>query len=197
MAAPPCVLVLVNETSTLPFTGTDKLRVPPSLAVLLCALMLKWAAGPDWKLSTTVPVAVEVWLLLSVTVSVIVLLAVPKLKVQVEEFPQIAVPLLFQAWVVIAAPPCVLVLVNETSTLPFTGTDRLRVPPSLAVLLCALILKWAAGPDWKLSTTVPVAVEVWLLLSVTVSVIVLLAVPKLNVQVEEFPQMAVPLLFQA
>ena len=67
------------------------------MAVLLCALMLKCAAGPDWKLSTTVPVAVEVWLLLSVTVSVIVLLAVPKLNVQVEEFPQIAVPLLFQA----------------------------------------------------------------------------------------------------
>ena len=49
------------------------------MAVLLWALMLKWAAGPDWKLKATVPVAVEVRPLLSVTVSVIVLLAVPKL----------------------------------------------------------------------------------------------------------------------
>src|ERR1017187_4224068 len=97
MAAPPCALVLVNDTSTLPLTGTDRLRVPPSLADFPCALMLKCAAGPDWKLKATAPVAVEVWLLLSVVVSVIVLLAVPKLNVHVEEFPQIAVPLLFQA----------------------------------------------------------------------------------------------------
>src|ERR1017187_6094189 len=96
-----------------------------------------------------------------------------------------------------AAPPCVLVLLKLTVTLPLTGTDKLSVPPSLAVLLCALIEKCAAGPDRKLSITVPVAVEVWLLLSVTTSVIVLLTVPKLNVHVEELPQMAVPLLFQA
>jgi hypothetical protein len=97
MAAPPCVLVLANETSTLPFTGTDRLRVPPSLAVLLWALMLKWAVGPDWKLKATVPVAVEVRPLPSVTVSVIVLLAVPKLKLQLEELEQIGVPLLCHA----------------------------------------------------------------------------------------------------
>jgi hypothetical protein len=81
-------------------------------------------------------------------------------------------------------------------TLPLTGTDKLRVPPSLAVLLWALIEKCAAGPDWKLSATVPVAVELNPLLSVTVSVIVLLAVPKLNVQVEELEQIDEPLLFQ-
>jgi hypothetical protein len=50
-----------------------------------------------WKLSTTVPVAVEVWLLLSVTVSVTVLLGVLNGYVQVEESEQIAVPLLFHA----------------------------------------------------------------------------------------------------
>ena len=49
-----------------------------------------------WKLNATKPVAVELWLLASVTVSVIVLLAVPKLKLQLDEFAQIAVPLLLQ-----------------------------------------------------------------------------------------------------
>ena len=39
---------------------------------------------------------VELNPLLSVTVKVMVLLAVPKLKLQVDEFVQICVPLLFQ-----------------------------------------------------------------------------------------------------
>ena len=88
--------MLLKLTVTLPLTGTERLKVPPSLAVLLCALIEKCAAGPDWKVSATVPVAVDVRPLLSVTVSVIVLLAVPKLKLQLDELEQIAVPLLFQ-----------------------------------------------------------------------------------------------------
>jgi hypothetical protein len=99
--------------------------------------------------------------------------------------------------VVIGALPGVLVLVNNTSTFPPAGTDRLSVPPSPAVLPCALIVKCAVGPDWKLNATVPVAVELCPLLSVTVSVIVLLIALKLKLQVGEFKQIGVPLLFQA
>ena len=95
IAALPWLLVLLKFTVTLPLTGTDKFNVPPSLAVCPCALIEKCAVGPDWKLKATVPVAVEVSPLLSVTVNVIVLLAVPKLKLQLDEFVQICVPLLF------------------------------------------------------------------------------------------------------
>ena len=148
--------MLLKLNVTFPFTGTDRLKVPPSLAVLLCALIEKCAVGPDWKLIATVPVAVELSPLLSVVVNVIVLLAVPKLKLQLDELEQIEEPLLFQAYVVIAALPWLLVLVKLTVTFPLTGTDRLKVPPSLADLLCALIEKCAVGPDWKLKATVPV-----------------------------------------
>ena len=101
----PWLLVLLKLTVTLPFTGTDRLKVPPSLAVLLCAPIEKCAVGPDKKLRATVPVAVELSPLVSVTVNVIVLLAVPKLKLQLDELEQIEEPLLFQVYVVIAALP--------------------------------------------------------------------------------------------
>jgi hypothetical protein len=78
MEALPGALVSAKFTVTLPFTGTDKLKVPPSLAVLPWALIEKCVAGPDRKLKTTVPVEVDVWPLLSVTVRVMVLLGVPK-----------------------------------------------------------------------------------------------------------------------
>jgi hypothetical protein len=56
---------------------------------------VKCAVGPDWKLRLIVPVAVELWPLESVAVRVMLLLAVPKLKLHDEELPQICVPLLF------------------------------------------------------------------------------------------------------
>jgi hypothetical protein len=96
-----------------------------------------------------------------------------------------------------AALPGVLVLVNDTSTLKPVGTDRLSVPPSLAVLPWALIEKCAVGPVWKVNVTAPVAVELSPLPSVTASVTVLLAALKLNVHVGKFPQTGVPLFFQA
>lgn len=96
IGAVPWLLVLVKLTVTLPFTGTDKLSVPPSFAVLPCAVIEKCAVGPVIKLKLTCPVAVELSPLLSVTVRVIVLLAVPKLKLHVEELEQICVPLLRQ-----------------------------------------------------------------------------------------------------
>src|ERR1039457_4936946 len=96
-----------------------------------------------------------------------------------------------------AALPWLPVLLKFTVTLPFTGTDRLSVPPSLADLPWALIEKCAVGPDWKVNTTVPVAVDVSPLLSVTVSVMVLLGAPNRALQLAELVQMDVPLLFQA
>ena len=90
------MLVLLKFTVTFPFTGTDKLKVCPSVRVMPWALMEKCAVGPDWNVKATVPVAVELNPLPSVTVKVMVLLAVPKLKLQVDEFVQICVPLLFQ-----------------------------------------------------------------------------------------------------
>ena len=78
--------------------------------------------------------------------------------------------------------------------MPFTGTDRLKVPPSLAELPCALIEKCAVGPDWELCAPVPMAVELNPLLSVTVSVIVLPAVPKVKLHNDEFEQIGEPLL---
>src|ERR1039457_5243357 len=97
MAALPWLLVLLKFTVTLPFTGTDRLSVPLSLALLPWALIEKCAVGPDWKLRATVPVAVELTPLLSVTVRVMVLLGVPKLKLQLDELEQIGVPLLAHA----------------------------------------------------------------------------------------------------
>jgi len=58
--------------------------------------MLKCAVGPVGCVMFTCPVAVDVLLLLSVTVNVIVLLGVPNGAVQVDELPQIGVPLLAQ-----------------------------------------------------------------------------------------------------
>jgi len=143
----------------------------------------------------TSPVAVELFPLLSVTVSVMVLLVVPNLKSQRDESVQIRVPLLFHKYVRIGSLPRVLVLVKLTTILALTGTDRRRVPPSFAVLFCALIEKCAVGPTaWKVNFTSPVAVDVLPLWSVTVSVMVLLAVPNLKVQVEDV-QIVVPLLF--
>src|SRR5437660_1140639 len=94
-----------------------------------------------------------------------------------------------------AALPWLLVLLKFTVTFPFTDTDTLKVPPSLAVCSWALIVKCAVGPDWKLRATVPVAVELNPLLSVTASVIVLLAVPKLNLHSLHDALPIFPLLF--
>lgn len=91
--------------------------------------------------SLTSPVAVELLPLASVTVSVMVLLVVPNLKLQIEELEQMRVPLLFQTYRLIGSLPRVLVLENLTTILALTGTDRRSVPPSFAVLSCALIEK--------------------------------------------------------
>jgi hypothetical protein len=191
----PRALVLVNFTTILALTGTDRRSVPPSCAVLFCALIEKCAVGPTaWKVNFTSPVAVDVFPLRSVTVSVIVLLAVPNLKLQVAEL-QIVVPLLFHTHLVIGELPCVEVDRKVTETLPLTGTVRFSVPGSFADLPCALIEKCAVGPvGWNVNFTSPLAVDVFPLRSVTVSVRVLLAVPNLKLQVAEL-QIVVLLLF--
>src|ERR1017187_10157872 len=137
MAAPPGVLVLVNETSTLPFTGTERLSVPPSVVALPCALMLKCAVGPDCGNSTlTCPVAVELAPLLSVTISVTVLLADENERAHVDELPHTGVPPLFHAQLVAVVPGATIVELPSklTCTVVFTAAVRLKTAPSVADL---------------------------------------------------------------
>src|SRR5258708_17216064 len=93
------------RSTLFPCTTLSRSLCPPPL-------MLKCAVGPVGCVTFTCPVAVEVSPLLSVTVREIVLLGVPNGAVHVEELVQMDVPVLVQAYVVIDALPCVLVLVN-------------------------------------------------------------------------------------